>query len=91
MLQDYDERNEDLIVYVDGALVHRDDAGVSPFDSSVQGGDAVWEGLRLYDGKIFKWQEHIDRLFSSAQALEFDDIPSRAHIKNELRRTLGDC
>lgn len=89
MLQNYDERNEDLIVYVDGELVHRDEAGVSPFDSSVQGGDAVWEGLRLYDGRIFKWHEHIDRLFSSAKALAFDDIPDRNRIKEELRRTLN--
>jgi hypothetical protein len=49
MRQTVDERNQDLIVYVDGELVHRDKAGVSPFDSVVQGGDGVWEGLRLYD------------------------------------------
>lgn len=88
MLQDYDERNEDIIVYVDGELVHRDEAGVSPFDSSVQGGDAVWEGLRLYDGRIFKWKEHMDRLISSAKGLAFQDIPSRETIKEELRKTL---
>ena len=46
----FDERNRDLIVSVAGRLTHRDQAAVSPFDSSVQGGDAVWEGLRLYHG-----------------------------------------
>ncbi len=54
MLQTFDERNRDLIVSVGGKLAHRDQAGVSPFDSVVQGGDAVWEGLRLYSGRIFR-------------------------------------
>ena len=54
MLQRFDERNRDLVVNVNGRLVHRDEAGVSPFDSVVQGGDAVWEGLRLYYGRIFR-------------------------------------
>jgi len=62
MLQKFDERNRDLIVNINGQLMHRDKAGISPFDSAVQGGDAVWEGLRLYDGRIFKLQEHLDRL-----------------------------
>ena len=48
MLQTFDERNRDLVVGIDDRLVHRDEAGVSPFDSVVQGGDAVWEGLRLH-------------------------------------------
>ena len=46
MLQKFDERNRELIVNINGRLVHRDKAGISPFDSAVQGGDAVWEGLR---------------------------------------------
>ena len=62
MLQQPNEKNRDLIVNINGKLVHRDQAGVSPFDSAVQGGDAVWEGLRLYDGRIFKLAEHLDRL-----------------------------
>jgi branched-chain amino acid aminotransferase len=70
-------------------LLHRDQAGVSPFDSAVQGGDAVWEGLRLYDGRIFKLHEHLDRLERSARALSFDEIPSREHIIGEIRRTLN--
>jgi len=89
MLQHFDERNRDLIVNVDGSLVHRDEAGVSPFDSVVQGGDAVWEGLRLYDGRIFKLEEHLARLRSSALALAFTDIPSDDEIIAEIRRTLA--
>jgi branched-chain amino acid aminotransferase len=89
MLQVRDERNRDLIVNVNGKLVHRDQAAISPFDSAVQGGDAVWEGLRLYNGRIFKLPEHLDRLRSSALALAFAEIPSREAITHELRRTLA--
>ncbi len=89
MLQQFDERNRDLLVNVNGALVHRDEAGVSPFDSVVQGGDAVWEGLRLYDGRIFKLREHLARLRSSALALAFAEIQSDEEIFEEIRRTLA--
>ena len=89
MLQKFNEKNRDLIVNVNGKLVHRDQAGVSPFDSAVQGGDAVWEGLRLYDGRIFALEEHLARLRSSALALAFADIPSNEAIIAEVRRTLA--
>src|SRR5881392_1947751 len=89
MLQKFDERNRDLLVSVDGCLVHRDQAAISPFDSSVQGGDAVWEGLRLYKGKIFRLIEHLDRLKNSTQALAFAQIPSHEQIIDEIKRTLA--
>src|SRR5215469_12675463 len=88
MLQTFDARNQDLIVNVNGELTHRDQARISPFDSAVQTGDAVWEGLRLYGGRIFKLTEHLDRLRSSAQALAFSVIPSHEEITREIRRTL---
>ena len=89
MLQKFDERNRDLIVNLNGQLIHRDKAGISPFDSAVQGGDAVWEGLRLYRGRIFKLQEHLDRLHRSATALSFAEIPPREKIIEEIKRTLA--
>src|SRR3989475_1521296 len=89
MLQQFDEKNRDLIVNINGRLVHRDQAGISPFDSAVQGGDAVWEGLRLYNGRIFKLHEHLDRLHRSALALSFPEIPPRDKIIDEIRRTLA--
>src|SRR5437867_2063551 len=89
MLQRFDERNCDLIVNINGCLVHRDKAGISPFDSAVQGGDAVWEGLRLYKGRIFKLHEHLDRLERSARALSFAEIPAREKIIQEIKRTLA--
>ena len=88
MLQRFNEKNKDLIVNINGNLVHRDQAGVSPFDSVVQGGDAVWEGLRVYNGRIFKLVEHLDRLRSSALALAFAEIPPHEKIIQEIQRTL---
>jgi len=89
VLQVFDERNRDLIVSVAGKLTHRDRAAVSPFDSAVQGGDAVWEGLRLYDGKIFRLDAHLARLRASAKALAFERIPSDEEMTGEIGRTLA--
>ena len=89
MQQKFNPKNKQLIVNINGELVHRDKAGVSPFDSAVQGGDAVWEGLRLYSGRVFKLFEHLERLEKSARALSFVDVPSREHIVEELKHTLA--
>ena len=88
MLQRPNEKNRDLLVNINGKLVHRDQAAVSPFDSAVQGGDAVWEGLRLYRGRIFRLAEHLARLRRSAKALAFDTVPSDEEITEQVRRTL---
>lgn len=89
MLQKFNEKNRDLLININGRLIHRNEAGISPFDSAVQGGDAVWEGLRLYQGRIFKLREHLERLRSSALALAFAEIPSSETIVEEIRRTLA--
>jgi branched-chain amino acid aminotransferase len=88
MLQTFNEKNRDILVNINGTLVHRDRAGISPFDSAVQGGDAVWEGLRLYQGRIFRLAQHLERLRHSALALAFAEIPPAARITAELRKTL---
>lgn len=88
MLQTYNPKNKDLIVYINGKLTHRDQAGVNPFDSSVQNGDACWEGLRVYQGKIFKLEEHLDRLFKSAEMLRYEGLPTREKIMQALKETL---
>jgi branched-chain amino acid aminotransferase len=89
MQQPFNERNRDLLVNINGELIHRDQAGISPFDSAVQGGDAVWEGLRLYDGRIFKLNEHLVRLRNSARALSFTVFPCDEEIIGQIKRTLA--
>ena len=89
MLQPFNEANRNILININGTLFPRDEARISPFDSVVQGGDAVWEGLRLYDGRIFKLSEHLDRLRNSALALAFDEIPSHEKITDEIKKTLA--
>lgn len=83
-----DPRNAEILVHVGGKLLPRDQAKVSVFDSSVQGGDAVWEGLRVYNGRIFQLDAHLDRLIDSAKAMAFAQVPSRAEIKQAIFDTL---
>jgi branched-chain amino acid aminotransferase len=88
MLQKYDERNAHIQIWVKDKLYPRNEARVSVFDSAVQGGDAVWEGLRIYEGQVFMMEQHIDRLLSSAHTLLFNNIPSREEVKNAIFATL---
>ena len=88
MLQKFDERNNDLLIYVHDGLYSRKDAKVSVFDSVVQGGDAVWEGLRLYKEGLFCLDRHLTRLEESAKAMHFKNIPERNWIKEKLFETL---
>ena len=88
MIQQFDPRNKDILVYVSGELLPRDQAKVSVFDSVVQGGDAVWEGLRVYDGTVFALQEHLERLQQSAKTMAFEEIPSQDEIRKALFDTL---
>jgi branched-chain amino acid aminotransferase len=89
MQQQFNEQNRELLININVELLHRDQAGISPFDSAVQGGDAVWEGLRLYNGRIFKLREHLARLRRSAEALAFTEIPADEKIVDEIKRTLA--
>lgn len=88
MLQQFNPKNKDLQVYVKDGLYHRDEAKVSVFDSAVQGGDAVWEGLRVYKKGIFCLDKHLERMRVSAKALAFVDIPSKESIKKAIFQTL---
>ncbi|XP_012830616.1 PREDICTED: branched-chain-amino-acid aminotransferase-like protein 1 [Erythranthe guttata] len=80
--------NAKLLAWVGDEIVPRESAKVSVFDSVVQGGDAVWEGLRIYNGKVFKLEEHLDRLFDSAKALAFNNLPTREYVKEAIFKTL---
>jgi len=84
-----DPRNSEIIVYINGELVPRADARVSVFDSVVQGGDAVWEGLRVYRGRVAALDEHLERMQDSAKALAFEQIPTVEAIRDALFATLA--
>ncbi len=83
-----DPRNADILVYVGDRLWPRAEARVSVFDSVVQGGDAVWEGLRVYDGRIAALDGHLKRMQNSAKALAFADVPSSEEISAAIFETL---
>ena len=82
-----DPRNAGTWCWVNG-LVRREEARVSVLDSVVQGGDAVWEGLRVADGRIYQMEEHLRRLQESAHTLMFSDIPSTDEVKQAVFKTL---
>jgi branched-chain amino acid aminotransferase len=88
MLQKSNPKNDTIQVYVKDRLYPRAEAKVSVFDSSVQGGDAVWEGLRVYPEGIVCLDKHLTRLHESAKTLAFTDIPSKAEIKRAIKLTL---
>jgi len=83
-----DPRNQDILVYVNGELRPRNEARVSVFDSAVQGGDAVWEGLRVYRGRIAAFSAHLARLQSSAKALAFAAVPTNQEVRDAVFETL---
>ena len=83
-----DPRNQDILVYVNGELKSRNEARVSVFDSAVQGGDAVWEGLRVYRGRIAAFSAHLARLQNSAKALAFAAVPTNQEVRDAVFETL---
>ncbi|HLW31195.1 MAG TPA: aminotransferase class IV [Aequorivita sp.] len=88
MLQKSNPQNDNIQVFVKDRLYPRNQAKVSVFDSSVQGGDAVWEGLRVYPEGVVSLDEHLTRLHESAKTLAFVDIPSMKFIKDAIKQTL---
>ncbi|MGI9593602.1 MAG: aminotransferase class IV [Patiriisocius sp.] len=88
MLQKSNPKNDHIQIYIKDKLYPRHQAKVSVFDSTVQGGDAVWEGLRVYPQGVVCLDKHLTRLQQSAKTLAFTDIPSKAEIKKAIKRTL---
>ena len=82
-----DSRNETVLIYVDGQIVPKAEARVSVFDSGFMLGDGVWEGLRLYNGRWAFIDEHLDRLFAAAKAIDLSIGLTREQIKEALFET----
>ena len=89
MLQKFDPRNANLKIFIKDRLYPRDQAKVSVFDSVVHGGDAVWEGLRVYPEGIVCLDHHLNRLLASAKTLAFADIPSKEFVRSAIAQTLA--
>jgi branched-chain amino acid aminotransferase len=88
MLQKYNAQNDNIQIFVKDRLLPHQDAKVSVFDSSVQGGDAVWEGIRVYPQGIFMLERHLQRLYDSAKAMAFDPLPDLGFVKQSIMNTL---
>ena len=88
MLQEYNPKNENIFIHVDGKLLPRKEAKVSVFDSIVQNGDGVWEGLRVYPDGIVCYDKHLTRLQEGAHALGYEGVPSKEEIKKAIKETL---
>ncbi len=84
-----DDRNDNILIYVNGEIVHRDDAKVSVYDSGFMLGDGVWEGLRVYDGKIAFLDEHLDRLYEAALFIDLDIGMHRTELTKAIYDTLA--
>lgn len=88
MLQKFNPKNEHIKIWVKDRLYPRHEAKISVFDSVVQGGDAVWEGIRVYNGLIFCLDRHLERMQNSAHALDFRNVPSNEEITQAIFKTL---
>lgn len=82
-----DARNQDILIWVNGALKPRAEALVSVYDSGFMLGDGVWEGLRLYNGVWAFLDEHLDRLYEAAKAIDLDIGMPREGIIDALEKT----
>ena len=82
-----DERNKDIRIYVNGEIVHRDDAKVSVYDAGFLLGDGMWEGLRLYNGRWAFFDEHMDRFFNACKTVSLEVGMDKAGILDALNRT----
>ncbi len=84
-----DDRNDDILIYVNGEIVHRDAARVSVYDSGFMLGDGIWEGMRLYQGHIAFLEEHLDRLYEAALFIDLEIGKTRAELAQAIRDTLA--
>jgi branched-chain amino acid aminotransferase len=84
-----DPRNEHILIYVNGELAPREEAKVSVYDSGFMMGDGVWEGLRLYDGRVAFLDDHMNRLYEAAKAIDLDIGMSPEALKAALHETLA--
>ena len=82
-----DARNEAIFIYVNGRILPKAEAVVSVYDAGFMLGDGVWEGIRLYSGRWAFLDEHIERLFEAAKAIDLDIAMTPDQVKSALSET----
>jgi len=85
---DFDRRNDDIQIYINGQYFHRSEAKVSVMDSGYLLGDGVWEGIRLHKGHLIHLDEHLNRLYSGAEAIAMNIGISRQDMTSAIMETL---
>ena len=86
---DFDRRNDDIQIYINGQYFHRSEAKVSVMDSGYLLGDGVWEGIRLHKGHLIHLDGHLNRLYSGAEAIAMNIGISRQDMTSAIMETLG--
>ena len=82
-------KNKDIFININGELFHRSEAKVSVFDSGFLLGDGVWEGIRLHKSKLIFIDEHLDRLYASANGISLDIHYTKQEIIDEINKVLN--
>jgi len=83
-----DSRNDDVLIYINGELIHRNDAKISVFDSGYLIGDGIWEAVRLHNGVLVFIDQHLDRLYAAAKAIGLDLKLNKQQLIDEVNRML---
>jgi branched-chain amino acid aminotransferase len=83
-----DSRNDDVLIYINGELVHRNDAKISVFDSGYLIGDGIWEAVRLHNGVLVFIDQHLERLYAAAKAIGLDLKLNKQQLIDEVKRML---
>jgi branched-chain amino acid aminotransferase len=78
----------ELLIYLDGKFVPKSEAKVSVYDHGFLYGDGVFEGIRAYNGRVFKLKEHVDRLYDSAKAIAMDIPLTKDEMTEIILETL---
>ena len=81
-------KNEDIFININGELFHRKEAKISVFDSGFLLGDGVWEGIRLHQSKLVFIDEHLDRLYASAEGISLHIPYSKQELIHEINKVL---
>lgn len=85
---DHDPRNDRIKISINGDLFERNDAKISVFDSGFMLGDGVWEGIRLHKGRLLFLDQHLDRIYQGAKAIDMNIGLNRSQLTKRIINAL---